>query len=51
MTDNHEDRGHKKEKRVYEKPAIEWTEKIEARATACQKADEICRQAGGPLLS
>jgi len=38
-------------KKPYEKPAIIWTEKIEARATACAKGDEVCRLAGGPINS
>ncbi len=38
-------------KKVYEKPAIIHTEKIEARATACSKSDEACRVAGGPITS
>lgn len=38
-------------KKVYEKPAIIHTEKIEARATSCSKSDEACRTAGGPITS
>jgi len=38
-------------KKVYEKPAIIHTEKIEARATSCTKNDESCRVAGGPIQS
>ena len=37
-------------KKTYQKPAIIHTEKIEARATTCQKADDsVC--AGGPITS
>jgi hypothetical protein len=37
-------------KKVYEKPTIIHTEKIEARAVACQKADSnTC--AAGPITS
>ena len=38
-------------KKAYEKPAIIHTEKIEARATACSKADDTCRSTGGPITS
>ncbi len=38
-------------KKVYEKPAIIHTEKIEARATSCAKGDEACRVSGGPIQS
>jgi hypothetical protein len=37
-------------KKVYEKPAIIHTEKIEARATTCSKSDDSCRP-GGPITS
>lgn len=37
-------------KKTYQKPAIIHTEKIEARAVTCQKADDAgC--SGGPLTS
>jgi hypothetical protein len=38
-------------KKSYEKPAIIHTEKIEARAAACSKADDTCRASGGPITS
>ena len=38
-------------KKSYEKPAIIHTEKIEARAATCSKADDSCRQSGGPITS
>ena len=38
-------------KKVYEKPVIIHTEKIEARAVACSKADDTCRVSGGPITS
>jgi hypothetical protein len=37
-------------KKIYEKPAIIHTEKIEARAVSCAKSDDACR-AGGPITS
>jgi len=37
-------------KKTYEKPAIIHTEKIEARAVSCGKADDAC-QALGPARS
>ncbi len=37
-------------KKEYERPAIIHTEKLEARATACLKADDIAC-AGGPISS
>jgi hypothetical protein len=37
-------------KKIYERPAIVHTEKLEARAVACNKADDSCR-AGGPIQS
>ena len=37
-------------KKAYEKPAIIHTEKIEARAVACSKSDDICAQRG-PITS
>ncbi len=37
-------------KKTYEKPSIVHTEKLEARAVACAKAnDEVC--GGGPISS
>ena len=38
-------------KKVYEKPAIIHTEKIEARAVSCTKADDVCARSGGPASS
>ena len=38
-------------KKPYEKPAIIWTEKIEARAVVCSKGDDTCRVSGGPINS
>ncbi len=38
-------------KKSYEKPAIIHTEKIEARAAACSKADDSCRVSGSPITS
>jgi hypothetical protein len=35
-------------KKTYERPAIIHTEKLEARATACSKADPSC---AGPIQS
>lgn len=37
-------------KKVYEKPAIIHTEKIEARAVSCSKSTDVCA-ASGPLTS
>lgn len=37
-------------KKAYEKPAIIHSEKIEARATACSKGDNACRDTG-PVTS
>jgi hypothetical protein len=37
-------------KKTYERPAIVHTEKLEARAVACTKADTTC-QATGPIQS
>ena len=37
-------------KKPYEKPAIIHTEKIEARAVACSKADDACTRQG-PVTS
>ena len=37
-------------KKVYEKPAIIHSEKIEARATACSKGDDACASTG-PITS
>ena len=36
-------------KKSYEKPAVIHTEKLEARAVVCDKADESC--GGAPLQS
>jgi hypothetical protein len=33
-------------KKIYERPAIVHTEKLEARATACTKADDFTCQGG-----
>jgi hypothetical protein len=40
-------------KNTYERPAIVHTEKLEARATACAKADSTCVTGGqtGPIQS
>jgi len=38
-------------KKIYERPAILHTEKLEARAVACTKADDVCAQNGGPIQS
>lgn len=38
-------------KKRYEKPAIIHTERIEARAVVCAKADDACRNTGGPVTS
>lgn len=38
-------------KKTYEKPAIIHSEKIEARATACNKSTDACVSAGGPVTS
>ena len=37
-------------KKVYEKPAIIHTEKIEARAVSCSKSNDSCA-AKGPITS
>lgn len=37
-------------KKTYERPAIIHTEKLEARATNCNKSDQSCA-AGGPIQS
>ncbi len=37
-------------KKVYEKPAIIHTEKIEARAVSCSKSNDACA-AKGPITS
>ena len=37
-------------KKAYEKPAIIHTEKIEARAVSCAKADDACASKG-PITS
>ena len=36
--------------KTYERPAIIHTEKLEARAVVCNKADDNCA-AGGPIQS
>ena len=38
-------------KKVYEKPAIIHTEKIEARAVSCAKSNDTCATTGGFLSS
>lgn len=38
-------------KKSYERPAIIHTEKLEARAVACAKADNVCNTNGGPIQS
>jgi hypothetical protein len=38
-------------KKTYEKPAIIHSEKIEARAVSCTKADGTCQSTGGPITS
>lgn len=39
-------------KKSYERPAIIHTEKLEARAAVCMKADESCaNMGGGPIQS
>ena len=39
-------------KKQYERPAIVHTEKLEARAVACMKADSAtCSSMGGPIQS
>jgi len=37
-------------KKVYEKPAIIHSEKIEARAASCSKSDDACASTG-PITS
>ncbi len=37
-------------KKIYERPAIIHTEKLEARAVSCAKADDTC-SAGGAVQS
>jgi hypothetical protein len=37
-------------KKTYERPAVVHTEKLEARAVVCDKADDTCA-AGGSLQS
>lgn len=41
--------GRRMKKKTYERPAIIHTEKLEARATTCNKADNSC--APGPIQS
>ena len=41
--------GRRMKKKTYERPAIVHTEKLEARATTCNKADNSC--APGPIQS
>ncbi len=38
-------------KKTYERPAIVHTEKLEARAVACNKADDSCGTMGSPIQS
>ena len=38
-------------KKIYERPTILHTEKLEARAVNCAKADDVCAQQGGPIQS
>jgi hypothetical protein len=38
-------------KKSYEKPAIIHSEKIEARATSCNKSNDQCVINGGPTTS
>jgi len=38
-------------KKPYQKPLIVHTEKLEARAVVCAKADQACDDAGGPVAS
>jgi len=38
-------------KRIYERPAIVHTEKLEARAVGCNKADDSCATGGDPIQS
>jgi hypothetical protein len=38
-------------KKPYEKPAIVYSQPIEARAVACSRGDDACRTNGGPVCS
>jgi hypothetical protein len=38
-------------KKIYERPTILHTEKLEARAVNCAKSDDTCATAGGPIQS
>jgi hypothetical protein len=38
-------------KKIYERPTILHTEKLEARAVTCGKSDDTCASAGGPIQS
>jgi hypothetical protein len=38
-------------KKPYQKPSIVHTEKLEARAVVCAKADAACDTGGGPVAS
>jgi hypothetical protein len=38
-------------KKIYERPAILHTEKLEARAVQCNKSDDSCATGGGPIQS
>jgi hypothetical protein len=38
-------------KKPYEKPAIVYSEKVEARAVTCSKSDESTCGPGGPITS
>ena len=38
-------------KKTYERPTIVHTEKLEARAVMCNKADESCNMGGAPIQS
>lgn len=38
-------------KKTYERPTIVHTEKLEARAINCNKADDSCSMAGAPIQS
>ena len=38
-------------KKTYERPTIVHTEKLEARAVNCNKADDTCASMGAPIQS
>lgn len=38
-------------KKTYERPAVIHTEKLEARAITCNKADDACGSTGGSIQS